>query len=280
MLRSELYKAFHNRGTYIAFLVGIVFAMLAFFVDDRGLIDMIIRIQRRDEWGMIYRNKENIGIPIYACWLGMRSSSYRYILYFVMPLLCVLPHGMSYCKDIKSGYINQILSRVDCKKYYGAKLLSVMISGGCVCASPLIINFILCMCVFPFTKPILGSGYFNIFNTNVLSELFSEHAQIYVCVYILFVFMYLGLVSAISLGITCFDQNIFITMSTPFIILFTMHTICVWLLGRELMSPIRIIGMNEIYKKDVPYILIEILIIIVLTIPFTMKMFRKKGDII
>lgn len=280
MLKSELYKAFHNKGMYLACIIGAIFAALAFFIDDKGLITQILSIQKQDEWGIIYKNKSTTGINIYSAWMGLRPCSSQYILFFLFPLICVIPHGMSYCKDMKSGYINQILSRVSYKKYYGSKLLAVMISGGFVCAAPLVVNFLLCMCVFPLSEPVIGCGEFNIFNLNVLSRLFCEHALLYVAIYVVFVFLYMGIIAAMALGVTCMDKNIFIVLSTPFIIVFAMHTVCTWLLGNEKMSPMRIISMNTIYIEDLNKIFVEIILIIFVSFPFVIKIFQKKGDVL
>lgn len=280
MFKSELYKAFHNKGMYLACIVGVVIAMLAFFIEDKQLINSMLSIQRQDEWGAIYRSKQNTGINIYSAWIGLRSSTYQYVLFFLMPLLCVIPHGVSYCRDVRSGYVNQILSRVSYRKYYTSKLFAVMISGGFVCINPLIINFILCMCMFPFTEPVMGTGFFNIFHVNILAQLFYEHAFIYLCVYIIFVFMYMGIIATISLGMTCIDSNMFIVMSSPFIIVFAMHTVCTWLLGNEAMSPMRIVSMNTILVRDLLGILVEIIILLLMSLPFVIKIFRKKGDVL
>ena len=50
-----------------------------------------------------------------------QNSKFQQIYYTIIPLIAVVPAGISFYQDIDSGYIRQIITRENKRKYYIAK---------------------------------------------------------------------------------------------------------------------------------------------------------------
>lgn len=67
----------------------------------------------------------------------------------VVPILICLPAGLSYTKDIKTGEVNLIVSRIGTKKYMVTKILSTVLTTTIVFSIPFLIEIFLNCLAFP-----------------------------------------------------------------------------------------------------------------------------------
>ncbi len=154
------------------------------------------------------KNKNDVAVSkdIYTNWLGVSNGSIIQTIFFIfLPLLVVIPFGMSFFTDIKQGYIKNIYIRVDRHKYLVSKYLAVFVSGGSVAAVSMMVSFIGALL---YTRA-YGDGMYGL-NHN-LSGFFVEQPIVYSLVYLLLMFLFFGSLACMSLPITyCFKSSLFI----------------------------------------------------------------------
>lgn len=268
--RMELSRAFKNRSFYFALMVGIGLAMWHFIRYGVPLIQNILDVYNHTVDTAVYFEKVKYAIPVTQMWLGTSNAGTE-IYFFVMPLLSAIPYGASYCIDVNSGYVSNIVTRVGKKDYYRAKLLAVFLSGGAVCVIPLVFELLLCMCFAPVMFPLSGTHLFAVQSASWLSGLFySSGTWVYIFVYLLFDFLALGLISSFCLIITWVEENRFAVMLAPFIVCFAVHILCSWLMGKTTWSPLVYTFFPQLYTENLLAVTLELLILAVLAIRFTL----------
>jgi len=262
--RMELSRAFRNKYFYFAITIGIGITLWHYFRYSYILAESIYKVYK-GTMVATYLEKVNYGVPAVEAWIGTRSIGYN-IYFFIMPLLCAIPYGISLCIDKKSGYINNITTRVDKKKYYKAKLLAVFLSGGAVVVIPLIFNLLLCMCTLPIMFPIASSMLFPVSTVSVFGDLFYSHTFLYILIYLLFDFIFFGLLNCLCIVMTYFEDNRFAVVLSPFIIYFAVHVFCSWGLGKSDYSPMVYTFFPKFHTQNAGIILAQILILLVLAL--------------
>ena len=262
--RMELARAFRNKYFYFAITIGIGITLWHYFRYSYILAESIYKVYK-GTMAAAYLEKVTYGVPAVEAWIGTRSIGYN-IYFFIMPLLCAIPYGISFCVDKKSGYINNVTTRVDKKNYYKAKLLAVFLSGGAVAVIPLIFNLLLCMCTLPIMFPLASSMLFPVSTVSVFGDLFYSHTFLYILIYLLFDFIFFGLLNCLCIVMTYFEDNRFAVVLSPFIIYFAVHVFCSWGLGKGDYSPMVYTFFPNFYTQNVRIILAQILILLVLVL--------------
>ena len=133
-----------------------------------------------------------------------------------MGIIVVLPYGVSYYTDVKSGYIKQIVSRMSIKSYTRAKYIATFISGGIVIGLPLFIEFLAVATIFPIHRPYRPSSIMYGEET-FLIDLYYEYPMIF---RLLLVFAVAGLLATMALLVAKYISNYFSIVITPFIFTF------------------------------------------------------------
>jgi hypothetical protein len=275
MLKMEMYRAFQNKKFYLAMFAGIIIASMAFFLDSFKLALQVMEIQKGSAQGLMYMDKITAGINLFSAWMGLRGSVYQSVYFYVLPLLCVLPFGTSYCSDIKTGYVNNIVIRGEKKSYYAAKFVAVFVSGGVIAAFPLLLNLLLCMGFFPASEVVAGTRMFGVFARGIFSDIFYHNPFLYVFLYIMFDFCFFGLLNCVTLFISCLDNNKFIVAVAPFILYFSMHTFCIWLLGVSAWSPERYTCFTYFTDSAKWMVATQMLFILCMTIPYMRRALKE-----
>ena len=105
----------------------------------------------------------------------------RQLYIMIMPLMAVFAYGYSAVSDIKSGYIENIYTRIDKKYYLIVKCVVSHIAGGIVVVVPLLMNLIACSMILPSVKMTGSSWYFmNRRVFSLLSGVAYTHPYIYI----------------------------------------------------------------------------------------------------
>lgn len=162
-IRSELYKAVHNRMLYIAIAAG-----LAICVGD--VIENILNMQyfnEQMEWMLTtqYRTRTaHTGYSLFYLWMGISSpTSSGSLFHLIWPVLAAMAYGWSYNEERRSGLYNQIAARTSPRVYYIAKYIGVFVSGGLAISTPLLVDLLINALVVPYDIPFVGTipnGYF------------------------------------------------------------------------------------------------------------------------
>ncbi|MCY0894593.1 MAG: hypothetical protein OWR52_14000 [Acidibacillus sp.] len=129
-LRSELYRAYHRKGPYVAFLFGILLAFSGYIATQYG------QIVPNDggvahEFNTWYMFLQTFGINWNSPW-GL-----------VMPLLVVLPFGDTLIFDLNHGFEVPLILRVGMKRYFFSKWFANVIVVATVFGAVLISSLII-----------------------------------------------------------------------------------------------------------------------------------------
>lgn len=173
-IKTELWKAFHNRMFFLALAVGgAIVAMDA--------LQNIPKVQYYTEailWDIArgYGTGGSSGFCVAMLsmfYSGMNFTS-RLIIY-LWPLMAAIPYGWSYLQERRSGVFNQIVSRAGARTYFAAKYVAVFCSGGAVISLTMLADLLVnaLICPFAVLSPVDMSGI--VTNGHFLSGLFYTH---------------------------------------------------------------------------------------------------------
>ena len=85
--------------------------------------------------------------PMY--WVGTDGKPFSALLYFLLPMLCLLPGAGTLVEDRGSGFQSHALSRVADGAYYCAKALACFVSGALIALIPLLLAIVFASLVGP-----------------------------------------------------------------------------------------------------------------------------------
>lgn len=142
-----------------------------------------------------------------------------YILYIIFPLLVTLPYALSYHNDRSSGYIKNILIKIEREKYYLSKYIAVFCSGFFTALTILLFGLLLTSLFFPYLPPVTITNTFSpLRGSEMFFELFYTHPLVYTLIYILIDSIFMGIFACLALLISIFAQNTLIIFAGSMII--------------------------------------------------------------
>lgn len=134
VVRFEIKRAFGCREFKIALLIGTVIAA----------VDIV----------SFYRMFSGVSKVVSQAWLGTDFYlPYSSLYVLLIPLLAALPYGGSYYRDVKSGYIKNILVKCSRGQYFFAKSIAVFLSAASAVMIPMTVDLIVCMGIYPMREP-------------------------------------------------------------------------------------------------------------------------------
>lgn len=119
-------------------------------------------------------------------WVGTDSKPSSVLLYFLLPLFCLLPGAGSLIEDRSSGYIAHALSRIPDSTYYLAKAIACGISAGLMALIPLAFGIVAAAMAAPYGLPDIMAYITFSETTSYLSpfqELFYARPTLYLLVW-------------------------------------------------------------------------------------------------
>ena len=158
LLRIEVERAFKSRMFWLMLLLGIIITGIEFVIAPLRYSKDII--------GAFDGNIGNTINTVFNSWffsLQKNAIPLRQLYIMIMPLMAVFAYGYSAVSDIKSGYIENIYTRIDKKYYLIVKCVVSHIAGGIVVVVPLLMNLI--TMIFPFLLNYfcyIIQGFFNL----------------------------------------------------------------------------------------------------------------------
>lgn len=175
ILKTELWKARHNRLFILALTVGITIAL--FHAKETASMVQEAR----------YYNLE-LGLgggpdpcSLFLYWMPFTGYTYSsFLFYELWPLLAAIPFSWSYSQERCNGYYFQSISRVKKITWFHAKFLAIFISGGVVTAIPLVV----CLLAQATFAPAIPIQYnmmqvIGLSNVDFLAWLYYTHPWIY-----------------------------------------------------------------------------------------------------
>lgn len=195
-------------------------------------------------------------------------SKYMLSYYTGVAFIAVLPYAMSFYREKQSGYVRQIITRMDAKQYFIAKYLVTFLSGGIAVTVPLLLNLMISMAIWPSVVPQPGTMTFPIFGTSMFAGLFFSVPYLYVLVYLLIDFVIAGILATFSLGISWIAFHKYIVLFFPFIVYYLIHFICTYI-GNQKFSPLAIMMPTQ-GSADTNYFVTGLVILVMFVVSLLM----------
>jgi ABC-type transport system involved in multi-copper enzyme maturation permease subunit len=226
-LKLELRKALINKLFFGAIIILFIPSLMSFLYRagsyelEKEYLENAAKI-----FGENYENPQLGGrFTLSNNWVGGESYTLgSSIFFYIFPLLLAIPYGWSYCSELKSGYIKNMLIRTKRTPYFLSKYIAVFVASGLVMVIPMIANIIMTACYFPATLPNVGYDIFHgIFPYSLMSEIYYTHPILYIILYLLLDFFFCGLIGCLSYAITTVIKNRIVVVLVPFAILLAWH---------------------------------------------------------
>lgn len=216
-LKEELGRAFWNPGLFAALAVGLALAVWHYFQNVLPMTQYLDNYLIQFDYPHSVFNK----------WIGGESYSLQSFLYFLLlPVLAVLPFGVSYQRDAKCGAVKNFLIRCKRSCYYLSKYIAAFLSGGVTIVLPLLINLGLTASTLPALIPMSMTGTFPIFSNAMWSGIYYTYPWLYVALYLAVIFIFGGLFACVALAFSDFLKNGFVVMISPFLVHLFIYTLC------------------------------------------------------
>lgn len=132
----------------------------------------------------------------------------------LFPVLAALPMATKYVREWKTGYLKLVFSKQKRNKYIVKLLLKNAIMGGGALALPTIL-FVLQLYIY-YREWYTPYGEIN--HVHFFNEMAIQNGGLYVLVVILVVFCCGGTFATLSLGISAWTRNSFLTVVLPFVL--------------------------------------------------------------
>lgn len=129
----ELKRAIVNSRFFLALIIGII---LCYY----GLTDYFMFKPESFP--------KNV-VNAYRGWFTALGQGTRSFFLYAVVIIATVPFSYSYIEDKNSGYLKNILYRIEYKKYFKSKLLANSIAGGLALFIPVVVLFIICSIKYP-----------------------------------------------------------------------------------------------------------------------------------
>ena len=218
LLQIELKKAFGSKLFWITLALGILIISVSAYQNINGYFEFAdgVKLRREFNAGKVI-NPLNQVFTLYNSWIGAEVSMPMNSLYYIlMPLMAPLAYGWSYFTEKKSGYVKNVVTRIDKKKYYLAKYIAVFLAGGAVVAIPLLVNVLAVACVVPAYQPDMFYEMYYVMDYHYMIRLFFSMPVLYVAYVLVLDFVFAGLIATPQFGWneSCYSRNLTIRNNT------------------------------------------------------------------
>lgn len=168
--------------------------------DEKVIREFMVQ---KDLYGM-----GNFPDNVYESFLGGERFTFFSEIYFsILPILAVLPYGMSCFDDRKSGYADQVICRVGYKTYCISKLIASFLIGGFAVLFPYVLSFLITAQIYPMDFPNVQDGRSAITGRSLLINYYYVHPLLYALAYVLILFM-IGGILAMMASLACYYLRI------------------------------------------------------------------------
>lgn len=271
MILIELKRAIKNKKFLVAVLIGIIIASISVYLYIKEYI--FFNYNAYDLQTPEAQEKAKLlvegGLNKYSVW----TSQFR-LFVVTMPIISVIPFGLSYLEDSEYGIIKNIDIRIKHKKYILSKILVNGITGGIAIIIPTVVMTILVFLIFK--GDIVDSFGYGTFG-GPFASIYSENFQLYLFLHIIINFVFGFAYGNIGLAVSAYLKNKIAIILSPFLF---------WIFGSIICSFLNIIHystatINQFYISPmvtIHEIIIELFFIFILS--STIFYFKsRKSDI-
>lgn len=151
-------------------------------------------------------------------WLGTEVTlCFHSLFYLILPILAILPYGLSLYTDNRTGYGRLIMVKVKHGQYYLAKYIAVFCSSAFVVGFTLLLSVVMLSVVIPWGRPD-GTHIHIISGTAMFSEIFYLHPAWYMFFYTILDMLFGGLFGVMALAVSYLAKSRFMVLSIPYMI--------------------------------------------------------------
>lgn len=167
---------------------------------------------------------------IAGSWLAGNPTNWAGFAFFlILPILAMLPFGVSYFSDRESGYLKNLYARMPRKQYLTNKFLAAFLSGGTAVVVPLVLNLICSLIFLPNLQPPTIHPYNFINPTRFLYELYFSRPLLYIGLFIVLDFLLGGMFACIALAASYLSDYKIIVGIVPFFLQLGIHILATML---------------------------------------------------
>ncbi|MGL4731112.1 MAG: hypothetical protein ACRCW0_05975 [Clostridium sp.] len=204
MIKIEIQRIFKRPSFYVALLVGVLIAFLEAISNNH------IRLNSDD---FIYFSN-----GVYNNLMLYNLGKYIRMLQTVFPLIVTIAFADAYLEDLKSGFIKNIITRYDKKKYLITRFWVNFVISGLIIAIPFIVNYMLYASFIPSIEPKVFFSSPVLEQRDFLPYIFFNFPLLHVFTRIFLLFVYGGTFSSIALASSIFFKNKYVITILPFIV--------------------------------------------------------------
>ncbi|MCD7785445.1 MAG: hypothetical protein LUH18_07740 [Oscillospiraceae bacterium] len=214
-LRLELRRLFSSKELYIALLIGFALVVWLFVYE-------VSELSRFEEQYALYGDKVS-GYLYYPKTVFNSCIELEYdalppiLLYLLFLIIAAFPYASTYCKDKKSGYLKNLLVRIDRRDCYLSKYIVSFLSGFLVSGVILLSSLLLTMLVFPMLTPEVVTQNYYVQSDNMWGNLFYTIPILYTLLYILIDMLWCGCMATFALLVSMFTCSAFLAVTGSFI---------------------------------------------------------------
>ena len=183
----------------------IAFGIEMFIVITHFVLSTISQIKLNQTMKVSFLTTDNFSdkymympINIFNAWIAMDSKFYMYLILLISPVIAALPYASSLYTDIKGSMGKNILVRTGKSGFIRNKLIAVFISGGITVTIPILIDLLVCMCFFPYSKPESASFLFPLTPQSSFSNVFYTYPILFCVIELAMIFVFSGLWASIA----------------------------------------------------------------------------------
>lgn len=201
ILRYDLVRALRNPILWLSAGISIMFALWA---AHTSVFTWWGQMAGADEYAILSAS------GLWSTWVPVTHSAgfARIGLFYLLPLLAVMPYSFSLRSDIRSGVLGQLAIRCRRRDLYLSRSVGVFVCGFLIGAIPLVVNLVCLACFTPAYLPeALDSLYASITPDELWASLFYSKPFLYVVFNILLDATLCGLWSVFCLALSAVVDN-------------------------------------------------------------------------
>ncbi|MCM3734260.1 hypothetical protein M3215_00010 [Bacillus cytotoxicus] len=202
MWKMELNRIGKRPIFWMLFLVGLAFAIAPI----------------KEEWTSFKLDYVLMEASPYVDWFYLPLTASSNIYSLIFPLLAAVAYADSYAEDFNTGFIKNILTKVEKKTYLRVRYIVNFCVGGCMVIIPLIFNFLCLMSVYPLIEPSFYYGSSRVIKDSFFPDFYYQHPFWYILLRIFILFFVGGMFSSLGLALSVFVKNRYVVVIFPFLI--------------------------------------------------------------
>ncbi|MCM3738562.1 hypothetical protein M3215_22995 [Bacillus cytotoxicus] len=202
MLKMELNRIWRRPIFWVLFLVGLAFAIAPI----------------KEGWLAVEADYKLMELSPYVNWLYLYPTASENIYKLIFPLLAAIAYADSYAEDFNTGFIKNILTKVEKKTYLRVRYIVNFCLGGAIAIFPLVLNFLCTMAVYPLIEPNFYYGSNLVIENSFLPDLYYQHPFWYILLRIFILFFVGGMFASLGLALSVFVKNRYVIVIFPFLL--------------------------------------------------------------